>query len=126
MRSIFAGVAVSLFLSLGACGNKPAAGGGDGAECKKLNEKFDGWCKDAKDPIIKGFCDSQKTAVETLKKTPNEASCKVINEAYANLPKTGAAPVPPDGAGSAPTGDAAGAGSAPAEGAGSAPTEAPK
>lgn len=125
MRSIFAGLAVTVALSLGACGAKPATGG-EGKECKDLFEKFDGWCKDAKDPI-KGYCESNKAGVEGLKKLPNEEACKVLNTGYKTIK---------DAAGAVPTGDPAATpasapggevapSSAPAEGegAGSAPAK---
>jgi hypothetical protein len=121
MRSIFAGLAVTVALSLGACGAKPA--GSDGKECKIFFEKFDTTCKDAKD-AAKAFCDGKKGDVETLKKTPSEETCKALAGALngmagnAVLAPTG---TPPAGtpatpeAGSAPAGEPAGEpGSAPA------------
>jgi hypothetical protein len=120
MRSIFAGLAMTMVLSLAACGQKPTVGGEAGKECKDLIEKFDGWCKDAKDPI-KGFCESNKAAIDTLKKVPVEATCQTITGAYKQIKDAAGAVPTGEPAGSQPAGDAAG--SQPAgDAAGSQPT----
>jgi hypothetical protein len=117
MRSIFAGLAVTVALSLGACGAKAPA---EGKECKELFEKMEGWCKDAKDPI-KGFCDSNKTSIEALKKVPVEASCTALIGAYKTIKNTASAV--PAGVPATPTPSSTPVEVPPADGAGSAPTK---